>query len=214
MQWIVGRSAIRKFWLCILLMQVLSQVSPDPNEVNRNVAVQYPQKNRSNNFLPCKYNIPVPCSMHASQFIHGFLFSNISHYTLCHSWQLEGNTQGRQTRVHQCLFCQCKQVCIQFGLYTKMYLKVSKRRVEANAISIISFTAGLQAVQGVHRCTGPNERHLSWFLEDGVWEGLWVDCDAIRPCGGWRGTWTYTFSHICVPFSCLTFENTIHILQL
>ena len=74
----------------------------------------------------------------------------------------------------------------------------------ANAIFIISSTAGLQAVQGVHHCTGPNERHLSWFLEGGVWEGVWGDCDAIRPCGGWRGTLGI---YICITFSCLTSEK-------
>jgi len=47
--------------------------------------------------------------------------------------------------------------------------------------------AGLQAVQRVHRYTGPYEEHLSGFLEDGVWEGVWVDSDAVRPGREWRG---------------------------
>ena len=47
--------------------------------------------------------------------------------------------------------------------------------------------AGLQAVQRVHCYTGPYEEHLSRLLEDGVWEGVWVDCDAVRPGREWRG---------------------------
>jgi len=47
--------------------------------------------------------------------------------------------------------------------------------------------AGLQAVQRVHCYTGPYEEHLSRFLEDGVWEGVWVDSDAVRPGREWRG---------------------------
>ena len=38
-----------------LLKQVLDQVSPKPTEVIRATALRYPQKNRSNEFLPCTY---------------------------------------------------------------------------------------------------------------------------------------------------------------
>ena len=38
-----------------LLKQVLDQVSPKPTEVIRATALRYPQKNRSNEFLPRTY---------------------------------------------------------------------------------------------------------------------------------------------------------------
>jgi len=46
-------------WLMVLfnnlLKQVLDQVSPKPKEVIRTTALRYPQKNRSNEFLPRTY---------------------------------------------------------------------------------------------------------------------------------------------------------------
>ena len=52
---------------------------------------------------------------------------------------------------------------------------------------------GLQAAEGVHHCPGSNEVHLSRLLEDGLWERVWCDCDAVRPGGEWRGweNWAY-----------------------
>ena len=47
--------------------------------------------------------------------------------------------------------------------------------------------AGLQAVQRVHCYTSPYEEHLSRLLEEGVWEGVWVDSDAVRPGRERRG---------------------------
>ena len=49
-----------------LLKQVLDQVSPKPTEVIRATALRYPQKNRSNEFLPRTYYISM---FHSSAFL-------------------------------------------------------------------------------------------------------------------------------------------------
>ena len=35
-----------------IYMQVLSQVTPNPNDVKREVAIRFPKNNRSEDFLP------------------------------------------------------------------------------------------------------------------------------------------------------------------
>ena len=55
-------------------------------------------------------------------------------------------------------------------------------------ISPLFFTwAGLQAVQGIHHCSGSNEAHMPRLLEDDLWERVWGGCDAVRPGGEWKG---------------------------
>ena len=55
-------------------------------------------------------------------------------------------------------------------------------------ISPLLFTwAGLQAVQGIHHCSGSNEALMPRLLEDDLWERVWGGCDAVRPGGEWKG---------------------------
>ena len=55
--------------LVILHVQVLSQVTPNPNDVKREVAQRFPKKNRSEDFLPRESQCYNRCYFH-----HCFLF--------------------------------------------------------------------------------------------------------------------------------------------
>ena len=89
------------------------------------------------------------------------------------------------TQIYACWESKKKTLCLHSNTLIVFMLSTHPLHVY--------ICTGLQASEGVHHCPGTNEVHLSRLLEDGLWERVWCDCDAVRPGGEWRGweNWAY-----------------------
>ena len=74
---------------------VLDQVSPSPTEINCSTALQHPDKNRGDKYLPGKKNC-----MHVT--------SNLCEKIILFSGNIKGCTEGRATRLHSCCDSKCE----------------------------------------------------------------------------------------------------------
>ena len=94
---------------------------------------------------------------------------------------MEGGIKRGPPWLHQRHFHQCKET--KFLSFQQM-----QQLIWLRITSLIddSFT-GLQAAESIHHSSESHAINCQRFLENGLWQKMWSDSDALWPGGEWEG---------------------------